>query len=173
VPFDFPEGAEAAAKPFERFHAARQAMQKKMDASIAATPIRKRSTTSRRNRRTSCASPARSRSRPCPSPPCCRWTKRNSRPKRMCPSPAPVNPPPAQWRDELLKTGIRGKGGQMLKFTELETLPGTTCLHCTGHLADTGERVVVSFGPEHGALEQRAGGTRAARSGRTCSRCRR
>ena len=26
------------------------------------------------------------------------------------------------WRDELLKTGIRGKGGQMLKFAELEAL---------------------------------------------------
>ena len=25
------------------------------------------------------------------------------------------------WRDELLKTGIRGKGGQMLRFAELET----------------------------------------------------
>lgn len=58
------------------------------------------------------------------------------------------------WRDELLKTGIRGKGGQMLKFAELEVLPGATCLHASGHL-DSGERVVVSFGPEHGALEQR------------------
>jgi adenine-specific DNA-methyltransferase len=59
------------------------------------------------------------------------------------------------WRDELLKTGIRGKGGQTLKFAQLETLPGTKHLHCTGTLADTGERVVVSFGPEHAALEQR------------------
>jgi len=59
------------------------------------------------------------------------------------------------WRDELLKAGIRGKGGQMLKFAELEVLPGTTCLHASGHLLDTGERVVISFGPEHGALEQR------------------
>lgn len=58
------------------------------------------------------------------------------------------------WRDELLKAGIRGKSGQMLKFAELEVLPGTTCLHASGHL-DTGERVVISFGPEHGALEQR------------------
>lgn len=58
------------------------------------------------------------------------------------------------WRDELLKTGIRGKGGQMLKFAELEVLPGAVCLHASGHL-DSGERVVVSFGPEHGALEQR------------------
>jgi adenine-specific DNA-methyltransferase len=60
-----------------------------------------------------------------------------------------------QWRDELLKTGIRGKGGQMLKFAELEVMAGTTCLHATGTLAESGERAVVSFGPEHGALEQR------------------
>lgn len=60
-----------------------------------------------------------------------------------------------RWRDELLKTGIRGKGGQMLRFAELETMAGTTCLHASGTLADTGERVAVSFGPEHGALEQR------------------
>ncbi|QTN28013.1 site-specific DNA-methyltransferase [Rhodoferax sp. AJA081-3] len=60
-----------------------------------------------------------------------------------------------QWRDELLKTGIRGKGGQKLEFAELDVMAGTICLHATGTLADTGERVVVSFGPEHGALEQR------------------
>lgn len=58
------------------------------------------------------------------------------------------------WRAELLKSGIRGKGGQMLRFAELESLPDTAHLHCTGHL-DSGERVVVSFGPEHAALEQR------------------
>ena len=60
----------------------------------------------------------------------------------------------AQWRDELLKTGIRGRGGQMLKFTALDTLAGTVCLHCCGTM-ETGEPAVVSFGPEHGALEQR------------------
>lgn len=60
-----------------------------------------------------------------------------------------------QWRDELLRTGIRGKGGQLMKFAGLETLPDTRYLHVSGTLADTGERVVVSFGPEHAALEQR------------------
>ncbi len=60
-----------------------------------------------------------------------------------------------QWRDELLRTGIRGKGGQKLVFSELDVMAGTACLHATGTLAETGERVVVSFGPEHGALEQR------------------
>jgi adenine-specific DNA-methyltransferase len=62
-----------------------------------------------------------------------------------------------QWRDELLKTGIRGRGGQVLKFADLEPLPSDPSirhLHAVGHL-DTGERVVVSFGPEHAALEQR------------------
>ncbi|MCD6673171.1 MAG: site-specific DNA-methyltransferase [Burkholderiaceae bacterium] len=62
-----------------------------------------------------------------------------------------------QWREELLKTGIRGKGGQILKFAELETLPfdaGIANLHAVGHLV-SGERVIVSFGPEHAALEQR------------------
>ena len=62
-----------------------------------------------------------------------------------------------QWRDELLKTGIRGKGGQMLKISDLQALPldtNTRNLHATGYL-DSGERAVVSFGPEHAALEQR------------------
>lgn len=60
-----------------------------------------------------------------------------------------------QWRAELVKTGVRGKGGQMLKLSDLEPLPDTRYLHCTGTVAETGERVVVSFGPEHAALEQR------------------
>src|SRR3546814_14887280 len=29
------------------------------------------------------------------------------------------------WRDELLKAGIRGTGGQLLKFAALQTLPDT------------------------------------------------
>ncbi|WP_316176136.1 site-specific DNA-methyltransferase [Bradyrhizobium sp. SZCCHNRI1073] len=60
----------------------------------------------------------------------------------------------SSWRDELMKAGVRGKGGQKLKFAELETIPGLRNLHTSGAL-DTGERVVVSFGPEHAALEQR------------------
>lgn len=60
-----------------------------------------------------------------------------------------------QWRDELIRTGIRAKGGAMLKFADLETIPGVRHLHASGTLAETGERVVVSFGPEHAALEQR------------------
>lgn len=43
----------------------------------------------------------------------------------------------------------------MLKFADLEALPfdaDMANLHAVGHL-DSGERVVVSFGPEHAALE--------------------
>jgi hypothetical protein len=30
----------------------------------------------------------------------------------------------AEWRDELFKTGIRGKGGQKIEFSRVEPLPG-------------------------------------------------
>ena len=76
----------------------------------------------------------------------------------------------SDWRDELLKTGIRGKAGQHISFARLEPLPGTTWLHVEGetHPDDAGadgvrdegtawnaERVVISFGPDHTPLEQR------------------
>lgn len=61
-----------------------------------------------------------------------------------------------EWRDELLKTGIRGKGGQKIEFSRVEPLPGTRWLHADGETkADHPQRVVVSFGPEHAPLEQR------------------
>ena len=75
-----------------------------------------------------------------------------------------------EWRDELLKTGIRGKAGQRIAFARLEPLPGTRWLHVEGetrpdaagaeHVRDPApawnpERVVVSFGPDHAPLEQR------------------
>lgn len=74
------------------------------------------------------------------------------------------------WRDELLKTGIRGKAGQRIAFSRLEPLPGARWLHAVGETrpdasgadafretptAYTPERVVVSFGPDHAPLEQR------------------
>lgn len=60
-----------------------------------------------------------------------------------------------QWQDELLKAGIRGKGGQKIEFAEIETLSGTQYLHARGLHKETGETVVISFGPEHAPLEQR------------------
>ena len=76
----------------------------------------------------------------------------------------------SEWRDELLKTGIRGKGGQFIRFARLEPLPGCRYLHADGEslpnvegaesireggAARAEQRFVVSFGPEHAPLEQR------------------
>ena len=76
----------------------------------------------------------------------------------------------SDWRDELLKTGIRGKAGQHVAFARLEPLPGARWLHAEGETrpdaagadrvgegapAWNPERVVVSFGPDHAPLEQR------------------
>ncbi len=157
VPFDSPaDWTEAARKPFDAFHTARQSMQKQMDLSIAAHA----------DQETLYDQPQVSKNK-----------LRITGPFTVEAVPFPtvyaleesIQPQEAdvaiarsgessrqhQWRDELLKTGIRGKGGQMLKFAELETLPGTRYLHASGSLADTSERAVVSFGPEHAALEQR------------------
>jgi adenine-specific DNA-methyltransferase len=62
----------------------------------------------------------------------------------------------AEWRDELFRTGIRGKGGQMVEFSRVEPLPGTRFLHADAETKeDSPRRVVVSFGPEHAPIEQR------------------
>ncbi|OQC40871.1 MAG: Modification methylase DpnIIB [Acidobacteria bacterium ADurb.Bin051] len=75
-----------------------------------------------------------------------------------------------EWRDELQRTGIRGKKGQHIRFARLEPLPGCRWLHADGETrpsdegadgvretgpADSPQRIVVSFGPEHAPLEQR------------------
>ena len=64
------------------------------------------------------------------------------------------------WRDELQKTGIRGKAGQRISFVRLEPLPGCHWLHADGETRSDNtemdsERVVISFGPDHAPLEQR------------------
>jgi len=76
----------------------------------------------------------------------------------------------AEWRDELLKTGLRGKAGQHIRFARLEPLPGCRWLHADGETRPSAEgadsvredapaynpmRAVVSFGPPHAPLEQR------------------
>ena len=76
----------------------------------------------------------------------------------------------ADWRDELFRTGIRGKAGQRISFAWLEPLPGTRWLHAEGETrpdsagvdrvreggtAWSPERVMVSFGPDHAPMEQR------------------
>ncbi|HMD99195.1 MAG TPA: site-specific DNA-methyltransferase [Terriglobia bacterium] len=66
----------------------------------------------------------------------------------------------AEWRDELLKTGIRGKGGQMIHFTRVEPLSGTRWIHADAETKPNGkeekpQRVAVAFGPEDAPLDQR------------------
>lgn len=163
VPFDWPVGKgdlqlwpQQAREPFEAFHAARQAMQRRMDQSIAGHA----------EQETLYDKPRKDPNR-----------LRITGPFSVEAVPAPTvlslddSLPPVEadgsiartgetsrqsmWRDELLKTGVRAKGGAMLSFAEFETLPGLRHLHASGSLTDTGERVVVSFGPEHAALEQR------------------
>ena len=62
----------------------------------------------------------------------------------------------AEWRDELLNTGIRGRSDQRVEFTRVETLGGTRWLHADAETkGDAVQRAVISFGPEHAPLEQR------------------
>jgi len=62
----------------------------------------------------------------------------------------------AEWKAELLKTGIRGKGKQLIEFSRIEPLPGTRWLHADGETKGSNpERVVISFGPEHAPIEQK------------------
>jgi len=61
-----------------------------------------------------------------------------------------------EWTSELLRTGVRGKGGQRIEFARLEALAGTRYLNADAETkGDKPQRVVVSFGPEHAPLEQR------------------
>ena len=62
----------------------------------------------------------------------------------------------AQWRDELLKTGVRAKGGIKLEFTRVETMSGTRWIQCEAETKeDKPQKVFIVFGPEHAPLEQR------------------
>ena len=60
-----------------------------------------------------------------------------------------------EWRDELLKTGIRGKGGHHIDFSRVEPLAGTRWLHADAETKGAKpERVVISFGPEYSLLDR-------------------
>ncbi len=74
-----------------------------------------------------------------------------------------------EWRTELLRAGIRGKGGQMIQFSRVEPFSGTRWLHADAETRPNDEgvarlregaakdrqRAVISFGPEHAPLEQK------------------
>ncbi len=160
VPFDFPaDWPQSARKPFEAFHAARQAMQKQMDASIAAHADQETLYDQPQpdKNKLRITGPFTVEAVPFPTVLALDETK-PAQEADVAIARSGESWRQHQWRDELLKAGIRGKGGQMLKFAELETFPSSEHirhLHCSGTLAENGERVVVSFGPEHAALEQR------------------
>lgn len=61
------------------------------------------------------------------------------------------------WRDELKTAGIRATGGKIINFSRIEPMVGTRFLHAEGEILEDGEqkRVLISFGPDYGALEQR------------------
>lgn len=174
VPSEFPaDWPEAARKPFEAFHAARRTMQEEMDAAIARHA----------SQETLYDQPLIDRKK-----------VRVTGPFTVEAVPAPVvksveellegTPQAAdgsiarsgetlrqaEWRDELLRNGIRGKNGQYIRFTRLEPLPGCRWLHASGETRPSAEgadfvhedapawkpmRVVVSFGAEYGPLEPR------------------
>ena len=156
VPFDFPEDWSAKIREsFDAFHAARQSMQRQMDASIAAHADSETLYDQPEKSKTKMRITGPFTVEAVPFATVLSFDEADQ-PKEADAAIARSGESARQhtWRDELLKTGIRGKGGQLLKFSSLETLPGTACVHATGTL-DLGERVVVSFGPEHAALEQR------------------
>lgn len=62
----------------------------------------------------------------------------------------------SEWRDELLKSGVRAKGGNIIPFTRVEPLAGTKYIQAEAETKeDTPKKVLVVFGPEHAPLEQR------------------
>lgn len=161
VPFDCPLDWNAAAKKaFEVFHAARQAMQKAMDRSIADNADQEilYDQPAIAKDKLRIAGPFSVEAVPAPTV----LALAEGAEQAQSADAADITVARSgetnrqtTWRDELLRTGIRGKGGQKLEFSDLETLPGTKYLHASGTLKDSGERVVVSFGPEHALLEQR------------------
>ncbi len=174
VPFEFPaDWPRAARKPFEAFHAARRAMQQKMDEAIARhaeqETLYDQPLVDRKKVRVS--GPFTVEAVPAPV------VKAPDEILEAKPQPADASVArsgetlrQAEWRDELLKAGIRGKAGQYIRFSRLEPLPGCRFLHAVGETRPSAEggdsvreeapaylplRVAVSFGPEHAPLEQR------------------
>lgn len=61
-----------------------------------------------------------------------------------------------QWRDELQRTGVRGKGGSMMQFSRIETQEGTRYIQAAGETKESRpQKVLIVFGPEHAPLDAR------------------
>ena len=61
-----------------------------------------------------------------------------------------------EWREALLKSGIRVKGGQKMEFSRVESHPTTKWIHADAETKEEKpKRVMISFGPEYSPLDQR------------------
>ena len=61
-----------------------------------------------------------------------------------------------EWRDELLRTGVRAKGGAILKFSRIEAQAGTKYIQALAETAEENPKnVLVVFGPEHSPMDAR------------------
>lgn len=157
VPFELPDDwPDSARQPFGAFHAARQAMRRRMDQSIADHANQETLYDQPRidKNKLRITGPFSVEAVPAPT---VLSLDENHAPDKADASIARLGETSRQsmWRDELLNTGVRARGGALIEFAEFEILPDLKYIHATGSIADTGERVVVSFGPEHAALEQR------------------
>ncbi|MDQ5911424.1 MAG: adenine-specific DNA-methyltransferase [Pseudomonadota bacterium] len=157
VPFNFPDDwPEAARQPFDEFHTARRAMQQKMDASIQARAdievLYDQPEIDKQRQRVT--GPFTVEAVPFPT---VLSLEEAQQPAQATTAVARAGESARhhEWLDELRKTGIRGKDKQHLKFADLETLPGAHAIQAIGTTAETGERVAISFGPPHAALEPR------------------
>ncbi|MBM2833300.1 MAG: site-specific DNA-methyltransferase [Candidatus Brocadiaceae bacterium] len=62
----------------------------------------------------------------------------------------------SNWRDELLRAGVRAKGGKLIEFTRVEAARGLRYVQAEAETKeDKPKKVYVVFGPEHAPLEQR------------------
>jgi adenine-specific DNA-methyltransferase len=62
----------------------------------------------------------------------------------------------SEWRDVILRGGVRGKGSQVIEFLRVEPLAGTRWLHADAETKGVkAERVAISLGPEYAPLERR------------------
>jgi adenine-specific DNA-methyltransferase len=180
VPFEFPaDWPEAARAPFDRFHQARRALQTAIDEAIARhapqETLYDQPFVDRRKVRVS--GPFTVEAVPAPAVKSVDELLADAGATGQSPLQADTSIArsgetlrQAEWRDELLRTGIRGKAGQYIRFARLEPLPGCCWLHAEGETRPSNEgadsvretgpaydpmRAVVSFGPEHAPLEQR------------------
>ncbi len=157
VPYAFPEDwPESSRQTFDKFHAARQIMQRKMDESVAVhagqETLYDQPLVSKEKLRIT--GPFTVEAVPFAT---VLGLDEAEQPKEadVAVARSGATSRQSQWRDELLKAGIRGKGGQKIQLMDLEPLPGAKYIHAVGTVSDTGDKVAVSFGPEHAALEQR------------------